>query len=124
MAPLLSTIKVTFVGHGTITYSSPALLETIMSNYNIHVLFQRTPLPHVTPLDAKSFDPDMAKQFHMISSLNRAGRSYLASDGHNKHMGLNVLGSVSDNMDCLYYHLRENPVLCEREGAVDLKQPH
>ena len=55
----------------------------------------------------------------MISRLNQAGRDYMKSDRCNVVKGVDVLGKVSDNLDCLFFHLCASPVLCIREQPVD-----
>lgn len=40
--------------------------------------------------------------------LNRAGRRYMLEPGFDKSSCLRLLVSVSDDPECLYYHLREN----------------
>ena len=55
-----------------------------------------------------------------IFHMNRAGRSYFQDDAGNKNMGVKVLLSVIDNLNCLYIHLRENPVLCDRTVRVNV----
>lgn len=48
----------------------------------------------------------------VIKKLNKAGRRYLTESGSEcKAAGIKVLSKVSDDLDCLYYHLRENPAL-------------
>jgi hypothetical protein len=54
------------------------------------------------------------KSFEMIHRLNRAGRRYLIEDSTSKEACINVLAQVNDDLDCLYFHLRENPVLFTR----------
>jgi len=44
--------------------------------------------------------------------MNRAGRLYFVDDPENKSQGIAVLLSVIDSVDCLFQHLRENPILC------------
>jgi ankyrin repeat protein len=46
--------------------------------------------------------------------MNKSGRSRALMDPSNKLAGLAVLNSISDNVDCLFLHLRENPSLCNR----------
>jgi hypothetical protein len=46
--------------------------------------------------------------------MNKSGRSRAASNPFNTLVGLAVLDSFSDNADCLFLHLRENPSLCNR----------
>jgi hypothetical protein len=60
---------------------------------------------------------DVNKRFEMIVRLNGAGRNYLETDPGDKRKGLAVLQAVSDDLDGLYFHLRENPLLCQRHPA-------
>jgi hypothetical protein len=56
-------------------------------------------------------------RFEMIACLNGAGRNYLETDPGDKHKGIAVLEAVSDDLDGLHFHLRENPLLCQRHPA-------
>jgi hypothetical protein len=40
--------------------------------------------------------------------MNKTGRAYLKASPGDKEKGIHVLESVSDNIDCLFLHLREN----------------
>jgi hypothetical protein len=53
-----------------------------------------------------------------ILMLNAAGRWYLINDGFSISKGVDVLSAVSDEIDCSFLHLLENPSLCDRR-AVD-----
>ena len=120
MCPLLSTIHVNFSEFAPIAregYASPALLEATMTHCNVQVTFKTT--RSMSPVDAVSADPDTNTQFRMINRLNAAGRNYLVSDAGNKLRGVGVLDSVLDSLDCLYFHVRENPSLCEMGEAED-----
>jgi hypothetical protein len=52
-------------------------------------------------------------RFGIIASLNKAGRRYLRNNASDKHECIQVLSNrlVNNNLDCVYYHLRENPIL-------------
>jgi len=52
-----------------------------------------------------------------ICRLNKAGRSYICKDANSKEKCIQVLDKVKDDLDCLYYHLRENPVLFTGDSA-------
>jgi hypothetical protein len=52
-----------------------------------------------------------------ILRLNRAGRRYLIKDGSSISKGVDVLSAVSDEIDCVFLHLLENPSLCDRRAA-------
>ena len=51
--------------------------------------------------------------------LNRAGRRYLADDGSSNTKGVNVLSAVSDDLNCVFLHLRENPSLLEHVDGLE-----
>jgi hypothetical protein len=46
--------------------------------------------------------------------MNKSGRSVALRNPSNTLAGLSVLACVSDNADCMFLHLRENPSLCNR----------
>jgi hypothetical protein len=46
--------------------------------------------------------------------MKNSGRSRARMDPSNRQAGFAVLSSVSDNVDCLFLHLREIPTLCVR----------
>jgi hypothetical protein len=52
-----------------------------------------------------------------ILRLNAAGRRYLIKDGSSISKGVDVLSAVSDEIDCVFLHLLENPNLCDRRAA-------
>jgi hypothetical protein len=52
-----------------------------------------------------------------ILRLNAAGRRYLIKDGSSISKGIDVLSAVSDEIDCVFLHLLENPSLCDRKAA-------
>jgi hypothetical protein len=51
-----------------------------------------------------------------IFRLNGAGRRYLIEDGSSISKGVNVLSAVSDDINCVFLHLLENPGLCNRRA--------
>lgn len=50
--------------------------------------------------------------FATITRLNAAGRRYLREDPNNNSKCIAVLAKTKDDLDCLYCHMRENPILC------------
>lgn len=50
----------------------------------------------------------------LVCELNNAGRRYLIQNPC-KEAGVDVLSKVSDSLDQVFYHLRENPSLCSLE---------
>jgi hypothetical protein len=49
-----------------------------------------------------------------ILRLNEAGRWYLIEDGSSISKGVKVLSAVSNQINCVFLHLLENPTLCDR----------
>ena len=41
--------------------------------------------------------------------LNRVGRAYIRERPNDSLQASEVLGAVTESLDCLYFHLRENP---------------
>jgi hypothetical protein len=54
-----------------------------------------------------------AGDFGAILKLNEAGRRYLVQDGSSISRGVEVLSGVSNDINCLFLHLLENPLLCD-----------
>jgi hypothetical protein len=52
-----------------------------------------------------------------VLRLNSAGRRYLIEDGSSISKGVGVLSAVSDDINCVFLHLLENPGLCDRRAA-------
>lgn len=50
--------------------------------------------------------------FEAVNILNSVGRSYLQEDSTSNSKCIALLAKVKDELDCLYYHMRENPILC------------
>lgn len=53
-----------------------------------------------------------------LLKLNGLGRSYLLETTPKKETGVELLQKVSDDLDCIYLHLRENPGLCRLQEEV------
>jgi hypothetical protein len=65
----------------------------------------------------ESLGSDIESQVPLVCAvlrLNSAGRQYLVQDAASTANGCALLSAVSDDLDCLYFHLLENPSLCER----------
>jgi hypothetical protein len=56
-------------------------------------------------------------ELHAILRLNEVGRRYLVKDGSSISKGVDVLSAVSDDINCLFLHLLENPRLCDRRAV-------
>jgi hypothetical protein len=79
------------------------LTSVVKKNYGLESL------PELNPSDDRTGD------LRSILRLNRAGRRYLP-DGHGSVVskGVGVLSAVSDDLNCVFLHLLENPSLCSR----------
>jgi hypothetical protein len=58
---------------------------------------------------------DKTGELGTLLRLNQAGRRYLIKDTASISKGVEVLIGVSDDVGCLFYHLLENPTLCDIE---------
>jgi hypothetical protein len=64
---------------------------------------------------------DKTGELDNLLRLNQAGRHYLIEDAASIAKGVEVLISVSDDLGCLFYHLLENPTLCDIEHQYSTK---
>jgi hypothetical protein len=58
---------------------------------------------------------DKTGELGTLLRLNQVGRRYLINDAASIAKGVEVLIGVSDDIGCLFYHLSENPTLCDIE---------
>jgi hypothetical protein len=58
---------------------------------------------------------DTTGEVGTVLRLNQAGRRYLIEDAASIAKGVEVLIDVRNDLDCLFYHLLENPTLCDIE---------
>jgi hypothetical protein len=86
--------------HFTVDEAS-RLVSILMKNYGLERLWPN--IPHADDGRVKA-----------ILMLNRAGRRYLIKDGSSISKGVDVLSAVSDEIDCVFIHLLENPNFCDR----------
>jgi hypothetical protein len=68
-------------------------------------------------------DYDQGRLLQCILRLNQAGRRYLIDDPASKERGLNVLLKVQDDLNCLFLHLQENPLLCNTRLTANGRAP-
>jgi hypothetical protein len=64
---------------------------------------------------------DKTGEVGTLLRLNQAGRRYLIRDAASIAKGVEVLIGVSDDLGCLFYHLLENPTLCDIEHQYNTK---
>lgn len=121
LASCLETINTTGLEHIQVTYyrtegGGAALVETAGQRLQLPLFFQAL----VTNVSLKFFTfrenrtvfawKDQ-QNLEMILRLNREGRSYMVTEPNNVVKAVAVLEGVLDDLDCLFYHLRENPVI-------------
>jgi hypothetical protein len=58
-----------------------------------------------------------ARDVGAVLRLNEAGRRYLIEDGFSVSKGVEVLSAVSNEINCIFLHLLENPTLCDRSAV-------
>jgi hypothetical protein len=64
-------------------------------------------------LDDRVSTRDKTGELGTLLKLNQAGRRYLNEDPASIARGVEVLIGVRDDLTCLFYHLLENPTLCD-----------
>jgi hypothetical protein len=69
----------------------------------------------LTELDEDVTEKEETGELCSILRLNEAGRRYLIDDAGSISKGVEVLVDVRDDLGCLFYHLLENPLLCDIE---------
>jgi hypothetical protein len=102
-------------------------LKTLGYQYSDdHLYFTDDHVSQLVPILMKNygleyFVPDIRcsndKTVNAILRLNGAGRRYLIKDGSSISKGVEVLSAVSDDINCVFLHLLENPGLCNRRAA-------
>ncbi|GKY98026.1 hypothetical protein MPSEU_000760700 [Mayamaea pseudoterrestris] len=91
----------------------PLFLKALERNFTVTNIYLETAYRHGGPIDP--WCPHLKKSIETLCQLNVAGRKYMVKDAGDDVAGLQMLGAVSDNLDCSFYHLsRENPSLCQQ----------
>jgi hypothetical protein len=80
------------------------LVSVLMKNYGLERL-----VPGISSSDDGTVQA--------ILRLNAAGRRYLIKDASSISKGVDVLSAVSNEIDCVFLHLLENPSLCDRRAT-------
>jgi hypothetical protein len=90
--------------------TEPAFRIAIVGEHLTSIVKKNYRLESLIFLDAWD---DRTGDLRSILRLNRAGRRYLL-DGHGSVVskGVDVLCAVSDDVNCVFLHLLENPSLC------------
>lgn len=93
------------------------LIHAIKSSFHL-VEFKCEALPHKGVLSQATWS-----LCDGILAMNTQGRRYLLLDSRKTEGGAHVLAAVADNLDCLYFHLLENPPLCAKDDSNLDKSP-
>jgi hypothetical protein len=92
----------------------PALMVALKTNYKIQrIVFTTACSLRSTQVDP--WNPNLKKSIEIVPKLNSAGREYITLESADKTAGYKVLEEVNEDLDCLFYHTRENPPLCVRQ---------
>jgi hypothetical protein len=98
----LTCISLQFGSMEMTNYEANELTYVVKRNYGLHRC---------------SVIPYYMVELHAILRLNEVGRRYLVKDGSSISKGVDVLSAVSDDINCLFLHLLENPRLCDRRAV-------
>ena len=99
----------TYYEPGTPKYTGSALCTALVTNYTI----QKVSLKAIYARNNHvPWDASLLETVQALVRLNNAGRGYMARDPSNRRAGSCVLEQVADSLDCLFLHVRENPLLC------------
>jgi hypothetical protein len=90
------------------TWVSPAVVNALAKQFSIRQL------AFVSEF-CSPWDECLQPAIDCYLRLNDAGREYMALDASNVRAGIQVLATVTDDLSCLYLHLRENPLLCSSQ---------
>jgi hypothetical protein len=91
----------------------PAVFNALGSSCSIQCVEFKPDCTFSEP-SADPWDPDDIATLNMVLRLNRSGRSYIKSAPANVREACKVPAAVSDDLDCLYFHIRENPQIFDR----------
>jgi hypothetical protein len=69
-------------------------------------------------------DKDLQRFIAGVVRMNKSGRNYIKREPSNAIKGIAILDSVSENVDCMFVHLRENVALTRnRKRSRNLVSP-
>jgi hypothetical protein len=85
------------------------VVSLVKKNYSLEVLDERVSAH------------DKTGELGTLLRLNQAGRRYLIEDKVSIANCVEVLIDVRDDLGCLFYHLLENPILCNIEHPYNTK---
>ena len=87
----------------------PKFVDALTTNYTVQmVALERRDL-----VDPDPWDSDCRGNIETLVRLNIAGRGRVAMDPNNTQESIDVLDQVSEDLDCIFIQLCENPLICE-----------
>jgi hypothetical protein len=96
-------------------HSSTIQLTDDEDKHMVNILKKNYALENIPEINLE----DQAGDIDAILRLNAAGRRYLIENGSSISKGVEVLSRVNDYIHCVFFHLLENPRLCNR-SAVEI----
>jgi hypothetical protein len=99
-------------------------LKTLLLNPDLDSIDEDGKIKHFISIVKKNYGLENLEDFNgcdktgelrTILRLNKSGRRYLIQDAGSISKGVEVLVAVRDDLSCLFYHLLENPLLCDIE---------
>jgi hypothetical protein len=108
----LKTLRIPLDGSSISDDWMKDLISIVKKNYGLECLdYHRS---YRTESCSRLSSHDDTGELDTIFKLNRAGRRYLIREGPESIAnGVEVLVTVRDDLSCLFYHLLENPTLCD-----------
>ena len=110
----------------SVRYRLPALCDAMNGNHTVTAtlgvavsiddnprnILVREKQPGSWNPDGWAWHSDDKKLLDAVSDLNQNGRVYLEKDATSLSKGIDLLSKVNQKLDPIFYHLRENPLLC------------
>ena len=89
-------------------HAIPKFFEALKTNYTV----QKVVLENIAVDLPDPWDSDCKANVEALVRLNIAGRGRVAIDPTNKEKSIDVLDQVSEDLDCIFIQLSENPLIC------------
>jgi hypothetical protein len=89
------------------SYQCPALAEAVSESFTIQQIRLNT-VNERPPIEIISWNSQMKPKLDTVCRLNRSGRGSMEVDSSDHYAGVNVLGAVADDLNCLYERRRSS----------------
>ncbi|GKY94575.1 hypothetical protein MPSEU_000423100 [Mayamaea pseudoterrestris] len=120
---LLESISLTFFTRsGKLQRAEPNFLCALKKNFTLRVYVKFQHLQNVfgdneeEDKEKRLWGENVQQTVTMLRRLNRWGRNYMLRDANDYNRGFEMLEKAGNDLNCLFFHLRENPPLCWRCG--------